>query len=304
MWVSRGIPVYVVLAVLLAGCASQSGTTSTFVPAATVDAGRGPGRISGTVLDIEQNPIETVTVRILSKSNPQMPVVTLTTNVSGGFDAQGLDEGPYTIYATKEGYKDLLPLAVGVSAGATSTVIITMQEARELKAYHTSFSRTASFPVYACIVAQGTPTCEYAYDPGNLTIIFPNQEEDTGPLEDLIVEASWAPTVGSCANGVQTHVFSPDQEGLDLTAVGSNGKHWSESNPYHWDNVPERTALNGGRGINLTGEWKIQTWPYSAVGALGTPVDVDCMAAQTITIWISAFFVAPAPPDWSAFDAG
>lgn len=313
----------IVVAALLAGCTGGTKTASHAL-AATVDVGQGQGHIVGLVLDTEQRPLADATVRILSKSDAGAPVVTLRTNATGGFEAQGLAEGAYVIYATMAGYKDLLPLSVQVVSGAATNVVLLLQEQKVLTPYHVSVSHTVKFDAHACVVASGAPPCYTVWDPGNVTTIFKNSEEDTGLLEDLIVEAVWTPNVAVCANGIRTDVFSPDQKGLDLTEADLNAKYWNSSNPYWWSNVPaqtrsptrvdaareagahamlapERTKLDHGRPINVTGEWKIQTWPYSGKGGLGTPVDVDCMAEQEATVWTTAFFVRPAPADWSVF---
>lgn len=316
-----------ILIFLLAGCAGAAPESGQLVPTGSIDAGQGVGKIIGLVLTSEQLPIEGVTIRILPKSNPQGNVVTVSTDEGGKFEVIGLEPGVYTVYATMEAFKDLLPLNVDVVGGAASNIVVTMQEARVLKPFHESFSRVVTFPANACIIAPvDTPDdCTGAFDPSNLTTPFPNDEELNGPLQDLIVEATWSPTAPMCAEGFQHHVFSPEQQDLDLTYVGGNEAFWNDTNPYHWDNVPdattnptylriqregdplamfsqERNALNGGKPIAVVGEWKIQTWPLEQEGAAGTPVDFSCHVNQSAEVWVTAFYVAPAPAEWTVFD--
>jgi hypothetical protein len=314
------------LVLAFAGC-SGAPSAAKQTPGASIDAGQGKGRIVGLVLTIEQLPIPEAAIRIFPKTDAAAPAVTLVTDAGGKFDAQGLPEGAYILYATKPGFKDLLPLNIDVAAGATSNVVVTMQEAKTLVAFHESFSRTISFPVWACVIAPVPVDCTGAFNPGNLSTPVKNDEEQTGPLASLIVEGTWTRNVPVCANGLQHHVFSPEQKDLDPTYVANNKKYWAVTNPFHWTNVPdatknptrlmiqregsplamlspERSTLNGGKPIQIGGEWKVQSWPYSAKGGVGTPVDVDCWLNQTATLWVSAFFVAPAPNDWSVLKSG
>lgn len=303
------------VALAFAGCAGgdapAAGLTS------TIDANRGGGAVEGVVTDDEQFPIDGAIVNILSRDDPARTPIVLTTNTTGTFSARGLAEGGYTILATKEGYEDPQPKVVSVVEGVTVTAAFELTILEPVEAYHESVVYTSEFLLEMCVL---TPVPDYervcpgAFDPSNLTIQFEVEESARVPLGGFVVEVDWTPNVSTCSKGFQTHLFSPDQEDLDTTFPTSNRDHWSDENPYHWDNVPEatapptflrvlrdgpeptairsdaRTQLNGGEPVRINGEWTLQTWAYNE-GIAGAPVDAACTVRQPIDIWLSTFWL-------------
>lgn len=320
--VPRRSVVALVFCFLLAGCA---GVKEAAAPASTVDQARGAGAVEGQVTDDEFFPIEGALVHIFSKETAEAPPIILTTNSTGRFAARGLSPGLYNVFATKEGFEDPAPKSVSVVEGVTVTVTFEIARISLPVPYHVSKSHAANFFSDVCVFAPGVRQCTGAFQPTNLTILHKIDEAESGPLAALVVEVAWQPNIPTCSKGSQTHVFSPEQEGLDTTSPTSNSEHWIEENPYHWDNLPDRveppthvfiprdgpdlvamhsesrSLLHDDVPIKIDGTWTIQTWPYT-MGALGTPADVGCALNQRVDIWISSFYHEAPNPEWTVFE--
>lgn len=305
----------VLLTLSLAGCTSADEPATDL--SSTADAKRGGGAVEGAVTDDEQFPVAGAIVNVLSRDDPTQTPITLTTNSTGAFAARGLASGGYTVLATKEGYEDPEPKVVSVVEGVTVTATFELVPLAPLEPYHESVVYTNEFLAEICVftpVPDAERECQSAFDPSNLTIQLEIEDSERIPWAGFVVEVDWTPNVDTCSKGFQTHLFSPDQEGLDTTFPTSNSHLWADDNPYHWDNVPEatapptflrvvrdgpdptavrsdaRTQLNGGDPVRINGVWTLQTWAYNQ-GALGTPADVGCTVSQPIDIWYSTFWL-------------
>ena len=145
-------------------------------------------------------------------------------------------------------------------------------------------------------------------------------ENQSGPLESLVIEAKWTSGTSQCPGQFRHDVYSPDQT-AGYTALSND-----PSNPFHWESrakgttspthlfiprdgneseamhSPSRSQLNKDRPINTTGKWHVSTFQAPKSGIAGQPADVACVVDLTVDVWLTAFFVEPAySKDWSVF---
>lgn len=307
--------------VLAAGCTGAgAGEKSSVEPQSEVNVQQGSSSIIGTIVDAEIMPLEGAKVQVRPKGALDSSPLELVTNASGKFLADGLQPGEYNVFASKVGYREPKSQAVVIEQGSQTRVDFVLDRLRVQEPFHESFHYQTAFVGQACAIAPGSASCfgiQYSYNnPYNLAV----DESKTGLLETLVVEMKWTPSISACSGGMRSEVFSPQ-----ATAFSASEK--TPKNPFYWDNLPNvktptrlliqrageepaamfspaRLELNGGTPIATTGKWKVFNF-HNPVGILGTPVDVACMYATPIDIWLTAFYVTPAPaPDWSIFRSG
>lgn len=280
----------------------------------------GPGSIRGRVLDEAMLPIAGVRIQVLPKGSTT-PVKTAATDEAGEFLVAGLEPGTYEVYAAREGFKDAT-LRVEVTPEESIAVSFSLKAQAVLRAHHESRMWGLTYGYVACAVSSAATRCTVSSSTANQTVRILVDEIASGPLETVVVELGWTPSVGFCRGSMRTDLYSPEQ--LSVATAGSSGEaaQRSPANPYHWDNTPntrgpthllvsrtgldakamhskERTELNQGRPIRTSGFWWITHYPQPQ-GELGTPVDVSCLWQQKLDLWSTLFYVAPSPsPTWS-----
>ena len=317
----------IVLVTLFAGCAAPA--VETVAPPSSaptvVNKAGGTAQILGTIRDDEGRGIEGAEIEVAHRTTSN--ATRLASDAAGRFTLEGLEAGTYVVYARKLGFFDAQPKSVELDEGETAQVNVTLRPLPSIVPFHQTKNFRVMMTWNACVVV-GAPVSvtqcgASVHNTGNITTRIEVDEMQTGELDTMVVEMKWTPTVGLCPASFRSDVFSPDQADLDATFPSINSRHWADSNPFHWDNVPdrvksptrlviqrvgdplamhsaERTELNGGEPIETSGGWTIQPW-YYATGPNGLPVDVYCVANQPVDIWSTVFFVDPMPTaDWTA----
>ena len=107
--------------------------------------------IKGEVIDTstEQNPIEGVTVTIVSSADDQR--FTVTTDKDGQYEKTGLPAGRYTISVTKEGYGDRVGKSKVVAAGGEIFDRIKMRERDNIYTFFKKFG-FVFYPLAVCSI--------------------------------------------------------------------------------------------------------------------------------------------------------
>ncbi|MBI2077486.1 MAG: carboxypeptidase regulatory-like domain-containing protein [Euryarchaeota archaeon] len=324
------------LVIASAGCVDAAPTTalgaSSSAPQATVHQSAGQGTLDGVVLDDEARPIEGAKV-----AGQHRDVMNQTFEVASGpggrFLVTGLQEGTYIVQVTRFGYYPSPPRLVEVKDGETASLILTLEPTPSYEPFHATKTHNIHWnwdagvilPVVGYQGATGT-----SWEGSNVTEPYPIDEKASGELTGIIVEAVWTPSLAYFSGAFRTDLYSPEQTGLDATFPPLNGRHWADTNPFHWDNVPERarsptylfvprngdnvsamhstqrTALNGGSPIETSGRWllEVQSAGEYAKGAFGTPVDVAGTWDQNVRIHVTFFFMGDPEPGWTFLPKG
>lgn len=294
----------------------------------SVDQKQGTSTIEGRVTDPELSPLDGAAVRIIDRGNISDQGLVLATNATGGFAARGLQASNYIVYVSLKGYHDASPKTVAVGEGATERVVFILDPIFNATSYHASRNYQVKFTEQICAIHPAKPTvaspwCVTGYQTSNITVTYDHDPLKQGELHTFFVEMRWTPTVGQCAGGMRSDIYSPEQSPAPAPGyVDTPAKN--DSNPYHWDNVPEsaksptrvmiprdgtelramhspqRTALNDGVPIKIEGKWTSTFYAYP-IGAMNTPVDYSCAVDQTVAVWLTQFYEAPAPEGWSVF---
>lgn len=305
---------------VLSGCMAAAGDTdATPSPSLTNDAKQGQGRIEGRVTDPELRPIPKARLQLTSRDAPTASMES-ESDGEGVFTFEGLAGGEYLIYAAKLGYRDAAPLRVTVSEAEPAPAAVVLEPLPTLEAFHRTEHYTVYFYWYACAIAANTPYCPLlVYTSSNTTRAYKNEEREVGEMQTFVVEMSWKPNFSQCGGAMRSDIYSPEADAIGTAASRA------DTNPYHWDNVPDRvkspthvlipregddpiamhssnrTELNDGTPIETDGKWSIIAFPHGGGSTLGTPVDYQCTVDQRVNIHLTGFYNEPAPTkEWSA----
>lgn len=318
----RGLGLALCAAFALAACMGGARTAAvTQAPPASIDVHRGTGVLAGVVTDEEFRPLADALVHILPESGGAS--TDLAVNASGGFRAVGLAPARYVVTAERSGYRGE-PAKADVAADGVAQVSVVLVPNVVWRPFHMTREFRVAYSYEACTTG-AVGHCMVGASTANQTYSFLVDESAQGPLEALVVEAAWQPTVSACPGGMRTDVWSPEQDHVDHADADGRNPYAAQENPFHWDNRPhvasptrlvipregdpgallakERTALNHGRHVQVSGAWHIVAWPEPA-GRHGVPLDADCMLEQTVTVYATVFHLASPAPAWSVLTDG
>jgi hypothetical protein len=318
------------------------GSTQAPVAPAAQDLGRGTGAIEGDVVDTELMPIEGVAVQIVPPGSlaafivgDRAPsglvagsaIVVLRSDSEGRFSVRGLEPGTYLAYGSKTGYQDAAPQHVEVMEATTSHVQMVLTPTAPAEPYHLSIAfktlvnwLAVHSPVFSSggiyyTDSKNRVTGETGY---RSAMDFSNNETDSTLMQTMVVEMKWTPNSAVCAAGMVSEVYSPEEPAAQ--------RYGLDADPYHWSNgantssptkltIPRdgadpaamhsanRTERNHGRPIETVGNWYVE-FHGGFRPTLGGPVDYSCSFQQRVDGWLNAFYLDPAPADWSIYGDG
>lgn len=325
---------------IVAGCIGGSsklapeseGELHTGPAPAWVEAHDGTGALAGTVIDAELRPIGAARIQVVAEREKDTPPIALTSDQGGRFTVQGLQGGTYLVYASKEGYREAPPKPVQAVEGTTVEVRLILERLPSPDPFHESRTWRFQNSIHRCVkVVDVSINCNiHAFIGWSISpFTYTNDKlPDVHPLRTIAVELVWTDADSFCRAGERLDIFSPDEPApRPPNNDGTNRSLHSPNNPYYWNNLPNvtspirrlvqrdgddpdamwsprRTELAGGRPINLTGKWTVNhtIHPRNSLG--GSPVFLSCVTHRDYSLWVTAFYVSPAPNDWSIFNGG
>jgi hypothetical protein len=309
-----------VASLIVSGCAGGQSQSAQTEPSSSVIADEGltdGGTIRGLVVDDQNAPVSGVEIGLKGVA------VTATSDDAGAFSIENLEPGEHTLFAQRLGYESSSK-QVTVAAQEVVDVTLVLEPLPIAEAYKETIPKSITIDVglgwsVGGDSGQGCPAagvaCNSAAYPGADTKFKLSDPKGT-PLASIVFEASWTANSAVCAKTLRLRLYSP----------GANTGNPSDKNFGHWTNdphprwkitnpvvmdiprapdgtkdaidSPERMELNGGE-LTVKGDWTARTFPPGR-GLTNTPVDLNCFTQQKIDLWMSAFYLEPAPVGFSA----
>lgn len=269
----------VAVLVVLSGCAGAdpklAGVASTTAPppVATVET----GSVSGLIVSEEELPLSGVDVVLQDMKNITK------TDTSGAFVFNGLEPRTYTLLVSGLGYESAAR-TVDVLAGEVATVRV------ELKVLVLKPE-----PYVVMTPFEGMVQCafnpEYSIQPcGNVAAEDKDQflitTEPTMPLEELVLELVWTPTMAGTGASMELSFCDahPDRQ-ADVLCF--------ENNFYEYQTTPSPNVMRlDGVPIDTYNEWLV---------AAGSGYQEPTIAfQQRFTVYVTLCMVESCPEDYSA----
>lgn len=313
----------ILLAVVLSGCAKAPATSDVVQGTGHSDG----ARVTGKVVDEQLAPVVNGTVAVQDSKNLSV-VGRTTTGEDGRFDLGKVPAGTWVISVQAAGFH-AFSREFAVSSGIDQDLTLTLSAIPVAEAYHET--QIASIQIdygvawsiggdfnRGCI--QPSVTCQ-AYANPSANEYFWAEDPKNAKLQTIILEEVWTPNSPVCARAMAVDVYNPDAP--STTAPNTENPHywtnypsekWSTSSPIimviprnepgNTDaiNDPGRIERNGNDELMARGNWTVRHFP-PGVGLTNLPADVNCFTDQRFDIFWTAFYLDPAPADFTARSA-
>jgi hypothetical protein len=288
------LSILAVAALVLAGCSggSDDGGPQAASPSSHASVGTGNGtvgHIEGSVVNDEQFPVAGVELVL-------MPLdVSVVSAADGSFGFSDVDEGKFTLLASKLGF-EALAQSVAVIGGQTTEVTLRLTPIEvPAEPYHLSYEYNGRITCGFALVpwcgifqdlqnAAGTPNPTEDYFAFNWTW----ESVDAIP-ESQVVEVLWTPATGATGQRLNPLYF---------TAASETESHTIYIAPNEGLEGPIRLEFNRSDLVAAH-----EAYPESDfIFGVYPPID-GLTVAQDFTVWRTDFFVERHSEGWSVRDA-
>ncbi len=287
---------FLVLTVALAGCAGQAEEAeeeSTGAEDPTVTAGL--GSITGSVIDVEEQPVVGAQVALLDTE------FLTDSDAAGAFTFNGLTPGTYTVAASKIGYEQDAVFAE-VVAEAIAEVEIQLDpkelppEVDPRTATETGYIQCSWNPYYFVNPCQN---------------VLPNNKDHftveidaTTPLVEVFFELAWEPTSAATGQVLELDFCLPQENSATHAAGCVVDDNTGEFYAYESGPSPLNMTVSA-RSMPLNDTLTYETWVGAGLLRLSVPpVPPTPAVQQPFTLYITQCYYAPCPDGFTALPPG